>query len=253
MLTLILGDAGSGKTTKIAEAIKAGVAAGRRIFLIVPEQETVSCERMMAEQLPPSAPLTFEVTNFTRLSDTVFRQTGGLAGATASAAAEQVLMWRTLVELAPLLKTVKERPNVGTVERMRGIMAELRAARLDAAILDAAARNVTDPALKDKLADYALIAATYRDLRGEAYTGSADRLDRLAEMLTRYRPLDGYEIYIDGFSSFTEQQYAVLSALLAQADVTLALCLPENAAEQISAADALHTEERLTRLAGARL
>ena len=42
MLTLILGDAGSGKTTKIAEAIKAGVAAGRRIFLIVPEQETVS-------------------------------------------------------------------------------------------------------------------------------------------------------------------------------------------------------------------
>lgn len=251
MLTLILGDAGSGKTTKIAEAIKAGVAAGRRIFLIVPEQETVSCERMMAEQLPPSAPLTFEVTNFTRLTDTVFRQTGGLAGATASAAAEQVLMWRTLVELAPLLKTVKERPNVGTVERMRGIMAELRAARLNAAMLDAAARNVTDPALKDKLADYALIAATYRDLRGEAYTGSADRLDRLAEMLTRYRPLDGYEIYIDGFSSFTEQQYAVLSALLAQADVTLALCLPENAAEQISGADALHTEDRLTRIAGA--
>lgn len=252
MMTLILGDAGSGKTTKIAEAVSASVAAGRRVFLIVPEQETVSCERMMAERLPAAAPLTFEVTNFTRLSDTVFRKTGGLAGATVSAAAEQVLMWRTLVELSPLLKTVRGRPDIGTVERMHDVMAELRAARLDAAMLTAAARQVPDPALADKLSDYALIAATYRDLRGEAYTGTADRLDRLSEMLTRYRPLDGYEIYIDGFSSFTEQQYAVLSALLDQADVTLALCLPEDAPHQLSAADALHTVERLTRIAAER-
>ena len=250
MLTLILGDAGSGKTEKVAQSVTASVNAGRHTLLIVPEQETVSCERMMAERLPPSAPLYFEVTNFTRLSDTVFRKTGGLAGATASTAAEQVLMWRTLIELSPFLRTIRERPNVSTVERMREVMAELRAARLDATTLNAAAQNVREPALADKLSDYALIAATYRELIGEAYTGAADRLDRLAEMLTRYRPLDGYEIYVDGFASFTEQQYAVLAALLAEAEVTLTLCLPEDAPHQLSAADALHTKERLIRLAG---
>ena len=252
MLTLILGDAGSGKTTAVADAVATMLAGGRRVFLIVPEQETVSCERMMAERLPAAAPLTFEVTNFTRLSDTVFRKTGGLAARAASAAAEQVLMWRTLVGLSPLLKTMTERPNIGTIERMRDVMAELRAARLDTAALRTAAQNVGDPALADKLADYALIAETYRALHGEAYTGTADRLDLLAEMLTRYRPLDGFALYVDGFSSFTEQQYAVLSALIEQTDVTVTLCLPENAPHQISAADALHTVERLTRIASER-
>ncbi len=252
MLTMILGDAGSGKTTAVADAVATALADGRRIFLIVPEQETVSCERMMAERLPAAAPLTFEVTNFTRLSDTVFRKTGGLAAKPAGAAAEQILMWRTLVGLSPLLKTMKERPNIGTVERMREVMAELRAARLDTAALRAAAQNVQDPALADKLADYALIAETYRALHGEAYTGTADRLDRLAEMLTRYRPLDGYDLYVDGFSSFTEQQYAVLAALIEQTDVTVTLCLPDDAPHQISAADALHTLERLSRMAGER-
>lgn len=249
MLTMILGDAGSGKTHAVADAVAASLAAGRHIFLIVPEQETVSCERMMAERLPAAAPLTFEVTNFTRLADTVFRKTGGLAAKAASAAAEQVLMWRTLVALSPLLKTIKERPNIGTVERMREIIAELCATRLDPKALRLAARNVQDPALADKLDDYALIADTYRRLHGEAYTGTADRLDLLAEMLTRHRPLCGYDLYVDGFSSFTEQQYAVLSALIGQADATITLCLPEDARHQISAADALHTRERLTRIA----
>lgn len=249
MLRLVIGDVGSGKTTAVISRIQESLAGERELLLIVPEQETVACERLLAESLPPSAPLSFEVTNFTRLSDTVFRKTGGLAGTVISTAGERILLWRTLSELGPLLHTLRDRPDVGTVERMHGVMLELRSAGISPAMLESAAKLVKDPALADKLSDYALIASTYRSLLGEAYTNGAERLDRLAEMLLRHRPLDGYDIYLDGFISFTEPQYAVIAALLTQADLSVTLTIPERASEQLSATDALRTMERLTRMA----
>lgn len=249
MLQLIIGDAGSGKTTMVISRIQASLAAGKEICLIVPEQETVACERLLAESLPPSAPLSFEVTNFTRLSDIIFRKTGGLAGTVISTAGEQILLWRTLSELGPLLHTMRDRPDAGTVERIHGVMLELRRAGISPAMLESAARLVKDQALADKLSDYALITSTYRSLLGEAYTNGAERLDRLAEMLLRHRPLDGYDVYLDGFISFTEPQYAVIAALLTQANLSATLTIPERANEQLSATDALRTLERLTRMA----
>ena len=249
MTELIFGDAGTGKTTLVAERIQADISLGQKVFLIVPEQETVSCERYMAERLPASAPLSFEVTNFTRLSDTVFRMTGGLAGKDATPAVEQVLMWRTLSELAPHLRSFHADPDANAVERMRSVMAELRGARMTPAILESAAARVSDPALADKLHDYALISATFGSLLGEDFSGASDRLDRLAEMLTRFRPLDGYKIYLDGFSGFTEQQFAVLAALMPVSDITVALTVPPEAERQLSCADVLRTVARLKTLA----
>ena len=76
MLNLILGGSGSGKTTLIEEKIKKDIESGRQVILLVPEQETVSAERRMLSLLPPSAQLSFEVLNFTRLANRVFRQCG---------------------------------------------------------------------------------------------------------------------------------------------------------------------------------
>lgn len=250
MLHLILGDAGSGKTTRLAEEISAALPSGRELYLVVPEQETVSCERFMAEKLPPTAPLTFEVTNFTRFSDTVFRRTGGLAGKIATPAVEQTLVWRTLAELEPYLKTIHSRPDAAAVKKMRTILAELRAARLSPAMMESAAAQVSDEGLSRKLQDYALISSTYSALLSEHFSGNAERLDRLTEVLTEQNPLAGASIYFDSFTSFTEQQYAVFAALLPSCDVTVALCRPPHAEKQLSASDVLNTEKRLTHLAG---
>ena len=83
MLTLLLGDFRSGKSKYLADCIARDVASGIPVKLIVPEQEAVSAELRFSALLPPSAPLTFEVTNFSRLANTVFRQgraCGGICG-----------------------------------------------------------------------------------------------------------------------------------------------------------------------------
>ena len=60
MLRLILGGAGSGKSYLVSEEIKKDIENGKRVYLIVPEQETVAREREMVFMLPPSAQLSFE-------------------------------------------------------------------------------------------------------------------------------------------------------------------------------------------------
>lgn len=91
-LTMITGDAGSGKSTLLSKEIEKDVAAGTRSYLIVPEQETVWRERELTELLPPSYPLCFEVTNFTRLSDTVSRSLGKITYNKASSGARALIM-----------------------------------------------------------------------------------------------------------------------------------------------------------------
>ena len=85
MLTLIEGGLLSDGHEIIIDRISTLVREGKRAYLIVPEQQTVSAEKEMTDVLPASAPLCFEVTNFTRFADTVFRSLGGLAGEVATA------------------------------------------------------------------------------------------------------------------------------------------------------------------------
>ncbi len=247
MLTLITGHSGTGKTTRVIDGIRSDIAAHRRVYLVVPEQQTVSVERDMASILPSDAPLSFEVVNFTRLADTVFRLYGGLAQKSADSAAEQLTMWRTLVELAPILNNkVEAEPK--NVDKMRRIVKELRAMCMTPAILDAAAEHCEE-ALKAKLHDYALILSTYHALLTEQSGDASDHLNRLAELLSSHPFPADTVFYFDNFSSFTEQEYGVLRALLAHNDTTITLCVPRHEAIQLSATEVTGTRTALLRIA----
>ena len=58
-LELIEGGFGTKVHTAIKDEILALTESGRRSFLIVPEQQTLSAEAEMAKALPSSAPLYF--------------------------------------------------------------------------------------------------------------------------------------------------------------------------------------------------
>ncbi len=247
MLTLITGHRGTDNSAHVTAAIEQDLAAGRRVYLIVPEQQTVSVERGMANRLPPSAPLSFEVVNFTRLADTVFRMHGGLATEACSGAAEQLTMWRVLTEASVALHNrIEAEPK--NVDKMRRIMKELRAMCLSPALLREAAVK-SEGNLHDKLEDYALISSLYHDTLTELAGDSADHIDRLAELLMAHPFPDGTRFYIDNFSSFTEQEYNVIDALLHHADVTITLCVPKHNEIQLSAAEVDGTRTALLRIA----
>lgn len=250
MITLLTGDFGSGKTTALAAAIRADVEAGRRSFLLVPEQQTVTSEQEMADLLPPAAPLCFEVTNFSRLANTVFRQVGGLSYRYANAGIRTLVMWRAITDVLPLLHEKGGEPELGRVRKMTAAMGELSALSLTPGEMQRAAKKLDeDDRLRDKLEDLSLLSTQYHNYLREQYDDVAEDLDRLVDLLGESRVLAGAHLYIDGFISFTEQEWRVLRAAAAQCDLTVTLTLPADREGDLSFEETRLTAARLRRLA----
>ena len=79
MLKLLLGRAGTGKSTAVFRQIAAS-GESRRQLLIVPEQASHEVERRLCSEVGNRASLYAEVLSFTRLGSRVLAQAGGACG-----------------------------------------------------------------------------------------------------------------------------------------------------------------------------
>ena len=79
MLKFLIGRAGSGKSAAVYTRIHALAEADTPVMLLVPEQFTMENEREMLRFLGNRLAPRVQVLNFSRLSEYVFRETGGLA------------------------------------------------------------------------------------------------------------------------------------------------------------------------------
>ncbi len=231
MLHLIYGLSGTGKTAHLIERIKEDVKNGKKAFLIVPEQQTVEIERIMASVLPPSAQLSFEVVNFTRLANKLFRIYGGLSYHYITAGMKELLMWQTLRTLAPFLKEYegKKANDAALPSAMLSAIGELKAYDISPIKLEQAAKNLPDgKSLKNKLADLSLIYSVYDGMVKQSYDDSSDDLSKLAELLETRNYFEGCHVYVDSFIDFTAQEYRILKCVLAQADEVFVTLLSEH-------------------------
>ncbi len=113
MIRFVYGADADAKSKYLTELIAHDASVGIRSFLIVPEQFAVSSERLILSELQPSAQLTVEVLNFTRLYDRVCREYGGLCYNYVTSPLRYVLMWENLRQLSPLLRVYGKYVNDG--------------------------------------------------------------------------------------------------------------------------------------------
>lgn len=223
MLKLLLGRAGTGKTTALLKAIAA--AGGERPqLLIVPEQHSHDMERRLCAIAGNQVSRFAEVLSFTRLASRVFSVVGGLAAPTLDAGGRLLLMYSALQSVCSRLK-VYGRPS-RRPEFLSGLIAtvdELKSCQVTPAHLAAAGEDALGSE-GDKLSDLALIYGAYEALTARQGADPRDRLTRLAEGLRESRWAAGMEVYIDGFTDFTPQERLVLTQLMGQA-ATLTVAL----------------------------
>ena len=249
MLYLYLGAHGVGKTYRIGEDVLRLVRERKRAFLIVPEQYTLESERSYAKALPPSAPLTFEVTNFSRLANTVFRAVGGLSYRYATKSTQYLFLWQALSELLPELRE-SGTAETGRVRRVALALSELHAAGVGAReLLDASDRLSEGDRLRDRLYDLAVLDLASHDFREGRFDDAAEDLDRLARILEKTDFFKGSTVFVDSFTSFTEQEYRILRLALRQCDVHVALTLPTDHEEHLAYRESAEAMRRLLALA----
>ncbi len=257
MLNLLEGGFFSRREEAVIEKIKSRVDSGKKTLLLVPEQQTVLTEKKMAAVLPPSAPLYFEATNFTRFADSVFRTLGGVGGEFADEGQKALVMWKVLTELTPFTEGAPQNVSAGAVKKALGEIGEATALSLTPELLDSAAKilgnenNKEERRLISKLERLSYLMTLYKKYLSEHFSDSDDTLLHLTEKLSS-APRDtfsGVEVFIDGFTSFTEPQYRVIEALLKKCEITVSLNLPKENPDAIEYREIRDAHERLQRCA----
>ena len=253
MLRLFEGGFASESRDQMLAELKAAVVRGERCFLFVPEQQTLVTEGEMCELLPASAPLCFEVTNFTRFINTAARALGGLGKGYCHGAESALIMWRAITELAPALTVTGGRSKVsfGVVSRILTAVKDLQSRGITPEDLSrAGTAKIDDRRLGDKLNDIALIYALYKKLLGESYSDVNDDMLTLADTLAENPEfLLGAKIYVDGFTSFTEPQYRLLSQMMRHSTLTVCLPLPHAGKDLFEYSEVKKARGRLSAIA----
>lgn len=268
MLILAEGGFSSGLLEEIKKRICDSVAAKKRTFLIVPEQQTVIAEAEMTDLLEPNAPLVFDATNFTRFTNTLFRELGGLAGEYSDNTKKLLFVWRALAESAPLIPSLKSEISAGIAQKYLSAINEMQLFGISENELSLALSSdeiSKNARLKEKLSSLSIVMGTYKRLLHERYQDSLEDIDAAIERL-RANPthLAGAQIFIDGFTSFTEGQYKLIGELSKRCTVTVSLNLPKNrsdafeytelalcASRILSVADLAGSEKKLLKFDGA--
>ncbi|MBE6532868.1 MAG: hypothetical protein E7676_05115 [Ruminococcaceae bacterium] len=255
MLRIVRSGFSSSGREKMYEEIKDIVSRAGKCILIVPEQQTVMTEGLMAKLLPSSSALVFEVTNFTRLANTTFRTLGGISGEYCDSAKKALIMWRALTELSPTLRVSAGRKeiNAGLVESSMRAVAEMAGLGISPEELaDSAALEevMADERLSGKLSDLSKIYTLYKSLLSERYSDTSDDALAMIEKLSEHPNfLTDTKIFIEGFTSFTEPQYRLIGTLSARTDLTVSLAVSAAREGAFEYSEIRDTKDRLISLA----
>lgn len=251
MLRIIRSGFASSGREKIYEEIKNITSRDERAVLLVPEQQTVMAEGLLAKILQPSSALVFEVTNFTRFANVTFRSLGGISGEYCDAAKSALIMWRALTELAPVLRVTAGRKeiNSGLVESSLRAVGEMQSLCISPEELSASAELdavKSDERLAGKLSDLSKIYTLYKSLLSEKYSDSgADAEAMLEKLAANPEFLSDTRIFIEGFTSFTEGQYRLIGMLSARTEVTVVLTMPSAREDAFEFSELRVAKERL--------
>ncbi|NLP49021.1 MAG: helicase [Clostridiales bacterium] len=228
MLQLILGRAGSGKTSRVLNLLEEFIASGKdELILLVPEQYSFHTERAVLEKLGEKAADKIDVLSFTRLAHTVFAKYGGKSGARLDDAGRAILMSLALESVQGKLEVYgRHARSPALISQMLNVAHEFKHNAVSLSLLEETLEGMEESLLKQKLSEIALVLAAYEALVSAGYFDDHDELTGLYETLLKHPFFEGKTVLMDAFHWFTGQELKIIEMILAQADALyLTLCM----------------------------
>lgn len=233
-LRLILGRAGSGKSTLIYREISELVTEdplGAPLWLLVPEQATSQAEGNLATSGSVPGLARARVVSFQRLAYQLLHEVAGAALVQVGEIGRHMIIRRVVEQHKQELHTFYRSANQpGFIAELADLINELKSCRIlpqDLVDVMAEQADKLSPTLQNKLHDLALLTSHLSEQYSDVYLDTADCLNLLAANLAKSPTLAGNPVWLDGFNGFTPQEYAVIGEMMQVCpQVTVSLTLP---------------------------
>ncbi|KAB2337164.1 helicase-exonuclease AddAB subunit AddB [Cytobacillus depressus] len=222
-IRVLIGRSGSGKTEFCLNEIRDELRknpGGDPIIYLVPEQMTFLSEYKLINTPELGGMIRSQVYSFTRLAWRVLQETGGMNRYHLSSVGISMLIRKIMDEKKDELKLFHRAADKnGFIQQLEQMLTEFKRYCIQPEELTEKQDQLskgekTNNALQDKLHDLELIYRNFDDSLQGKYVDSEDYFRLLTEKAAESSYLKQAEIYIDGFYSFTPQEYMIVEQLM---------------------------------------
>lgn len=217
----ILGRGATGKTQKIYGEIKEELKNNdtNKLILLVPEQFTLEGEADLISKMDLQGIMRLEVLSFSRMAYNILNEVGGIKKTTIEDIGKVMIIRKLFEENLDQLQVFKKGFNQeGFLENFCGLISEFKRNSVTTEELDTRISSLEkDNMLKRKLEDINLIYKSFNEYLEGSYSDEDDRMNLAIEKLEASRYFEGSEIWIDGFSTFSSQEYKMIEKLFLKA------------------------------------
>lgn len=220
---LLIGRSGSGKTTYCLNEIEEQMIKdpdGDPIIYLVPDQMTFLSEYKLATSPHLGGMIRTQVYSFSRLAWRILQETGGISRYHLSSVGISMLIRKIIEDKKEDLKLFEKAADKnGFIGQVEQILTEFKRYCISPEELVEKGQslnqdNSAEKVLQDKLHDLELIYKAFEESIENKYIDSEDYLRLLAESISSSKYLKHAQVYIDGFYSFTPQEYMIIEQLM---------------------------------------
>lgn len=225
MLHLILGQSGTGKTTRVLEQVKQNAAAGKNALLIVPEHASFETERRVCTELPAELAQRVDVFSFPRLAENIFRDCGGLSHRALDDMSRVVIMRMAVSEVQDSLRVYRRQVGYsGFLTTLLDTVQEWKRAGVTAGQLESLTESREENPLTEKLRDLGLIYTAYQAIVERSFHDPLDELALASQLAGEKGWFQDREIWLDGFDYFSVGERQMIETMLSgAAEITFSM------------------------------
>lgn len=224
MIEFVFGRESSSKTEYVIEGMKKALREGHRCILLIPEQQALFWDTVVAKRFDPTDAFNIEAVSFKRLANSVFRTYGGVAKNYVTEAQKTLFMWCAVKSVSEkLLAFGSAQREDRYVPLMLRAANEMKLYGISAEQLMEASEKTRGEkgSLSPRLHDLSLIYAAYDALIHTAHDDPEEIPDALCATLEEHDFFADTCVFVDSFYTLTPKEMKVMDHVIAGAQSVL--------------------------------
>ena len=231
MLKFYFGASGYGKTTKIIDDIieRSIDEPDRQFTIIVPDQFTMQTQKDVVLRHPRKGIMNIDVQSFGRLGHRLADEVGEKDRLILDDTGKNLILRKLSADLGEKLPVIGSSiKKTGYIHEVKSAISEFEQYGIAPSDIDKLMEFTSGkPFLKGKLSDLKCLYEEMNRFCGEKFITREEKLDVLADAVSRSERLKGSIVAFDGFTGFTPVQNNVITSLMKTcSEVWMSIILP---------------------------